>query len=50
MESGETDTMDSLAASPEAPIVSSLNFTFSVKEKEVYVTLPDRSWVDVKGI
>jgi hypothetical protein len=35
MESGETDTMDSLAASPDGPMVSSLNFTFSVKAKDV---------------
>src|ERR1700693_4515972 len=29
IEAGETDTMDSLAASPDFPTVSSLNFTFS---------------------
>jgi hypothetical protein len=30
MESGEMEIMDSLAASPDFPTVSSLNFTFSV--------------------
>src|SRR5450432_3586149 len=34
-ENGEMETRDSLAVSPEVPMVSSRNFTFSVKAKEV---------------